>query len=394
MNVERTARCIVPIAHYDDKKEALLNEQVYSYQYEIPTGTFTSRDGAVMSSEEMKHRLYKKLDPEPKGPAEEMSVDIESLLCTNHRTDFKKSTNRGRTDSVNINIRMCARQRYNGHISHQLQVETSHPLFIESLDSVADMYDVKRQERRGGVRYRKDSTDLQYLGEIALDMSRSIGDLKLIGDSHVHPDYNESDVITYMNCDSGRHQYAVIPASNVHKGMYVPVLTDNGEVVAEEVVDTTQVESSEVVYDLTVDKTHNFSSNRIGVHNPIYSWTGAEPEDQILAEEAETRVLEKTYRIPDEVWTACKSCIEQVDERLEKNIESTGSGGEFISLGAKDANAHVLQGASDRERRCDDPVPWQVPHPRVFEATERRRNPVQARIASLPDVVERSRQST
>lgn len=75
----------------------------------------------------------------------------------------------------------------------------------------------------------------------------------------------------------------------------------------------------------------------------IYSWAGAEPEDQILAEEAETRVLEKTYRIPDEVWTACKSCIEQVDERLEKNIESTGNGGEFISLGAKDANAYVLQ---------------------------------------------------
>jgi len=64
----------------------------------------------------------------------------------------------------------------------------------------------------------------------------------------------------------------------------------------------------------------------------VYGWAGAEPEDQLLAEEGEVEVLETTYRIPEQVWAACDACIQQVDERQEKDIEPAGDDGEFIAL--------------------------------------------------------------
>lgn len=63
----------------------------------------------------------------------------------------------------------------------------------------------------------------------------------------------------------------------------------------------------------------------------IYGWAGADP-DQLLGEEGDVEVLEKTYRIPQSVWNACQSCIEQVDSRQAKEIEPVDSEGEFIAL--------------------------------------------------------------
>jgi|GEM_PF-6244916 len=63
----------------------------------------------------------------------------------------------------------------------------------------------------------------------------------------------------------------------------------------------------------------------------IYGWAGADPE-QLLGEEGDVEVLEKTYRIPEQVWAACQSCIEQVDVRQDKDIEPVDDEGEFIAL--------------------------------------------------------------
>ncbi|QLG30060.1 ATP-dependent helicase (plasmid) [Halorarum halophilum] len=63
----------------------------------------------------------------------------------------------------------------------------------------------------------------------------------------------------------------------------------------------------------------------------IYGWAGADPE-QLLGEEGDVDVLEKTYRIPAQVWSACQACIEQVDVRQDKDIEPVDDEGEFVAL--------------------------------------------------------------
>ena len=63
----------------------------------------------------------------------------------------------------------------------------------------------------------------------------------------------------------------------------------------------------------------------------IYGWSGANPEF-MLNEEGDFEVLDKTYRIPKEVWEACDEVIHNVDERQEKEVTPHGDGGEVVKL--------------------------------------------------------------
>lgn len=62
----------------------------------------------------------------------------------------------------------------------------------------------------------------------------------------------------------------------------------------------------------------------------IYGWAGANPS-QILDEEGDFEVLEKTYRIPKNIWEVCDGVIRQVDKRQPKNVIPHGDGGEVYT---------------------------------------------------------------
>ena len=63
----------------------------------------------------------------------------------------------------------------------------------------------------------------------------------------------------------------------------------------------------------------------------IYGWAGADPEF-MLGEEGDFEVLDKTYRIPEQVWEVCDNTISHVDERQEKDVEPHGDDGEVEIL--------------------------------------------------------------
>lgn len=65
----------------------------------------------------------------------------------------------------------------------------------------------------------------------------------------------------------------------------------------------------------------------------IYGWAGANP-NFMLDEEGDFEVLDKTYRIPEEIWSVCDEVIHQVDKRQEKAVEPHGDGGEFATYRA------------------------------------------------------------
>jgi len=77
----------------------------------------------------------------------------------------------------------------------------------------------------------------------------------------------------------------------------------------------------------------------------IYGWAGANP-DFMLGEEGDFEVLDKTYRIPAEVWETCDGVIRQVDERQEKNVTPHGDGGEVVTLQRPSAR-QVIEHAQD-----------------------------------------------
>lgn len=78
----------------------------------------------------------------------------------------------------------------------------------------------------------------------------------------------------------------------------------------------------------------------------IYGWAGANP-DFMLDEEGEFEVLDRTYRIPQNIWETCDGVIQQVDKRQEKDVEPDGDGGEvhtYIAPSARQLLEHMQDG--------------------------------------------------
>jgi superfamily I DNA/RNA helicase len=329
LNVERNARCIVPVEVCDSRKEALLKESQYSLNYSIPTTTFTQREGEVLSEESVKSTLYNNIEMGLVALQNDLGVDLSKPPL------FKKATTRGRTESLNLNINMCSDMR-NGYVGHKFEVHTSNEEYVNELQTLDILNSTQR--RGDNWRFRKMSSDLSMLGDLSEHIQEGLA----------------GDVITQMKPTKRRQNAYVVPASNVVEGMLVPVL-DNEEVVFEEVVEVEEFQETTEVYDLTVDGTHNFSSNGVFTHNTIYEWAGAKPEyfldmegkvndempelweDKTGYWDSEgTYILDQSWRMPNNVLEMAKMAIEPVSDRQEKQIKPHHEGGEFIPLQSPD----------------------------------------------------------
>ncbi|MBI1848037.1 MAG: PD-(D/E)XK nuclease family protein [Candidatus Rokubacteria bacterium] len=97
-----------------------------------------------------------------------------------------------------------------------------------------------------------------------------------------------------------QHKSALaMPAGNVLPGHCLPVVRDQ-RVVYERVVSVTEEQRTSVVYDLEVDRTHNFVADGIVVHNSIYKFRGAAISNVLgflqVYPEARRVVLSENYR--------------------------------------------------------------------------------------------------
>lgn len=318
-NVERGARCIVPLASFDTKEQALIKETQWSLNYSIPQITIKQRDGEVLSDMLNRELLYSSINPQYDEIEHDLGVYLDKPPL------FKKATTRGGTESVNINIKMCADMR-GDKPRHQLIISTSNNEIISHINENYDMTGTDDGNR--STRFRMSSEDITELGDIASEVQQNVG----------------GDIITYMSPTEERSSALVTPAGNLVEGMLVPVVKD-GAVEWDEIVEIKDDKHTTEVYDLTVPGTHNFTTGGIGVHNTIYGWSGADPSF-MLDEEGDFQVLDKTYRIPKNVWDVCDGVIKQVDYRQEKDVTPHGDGGEVVKMRQPSAK-QILQHAQD-----------------------------------------------
>lgn len=78
----------------------------------------------------------------------------------------------------------------------------------------------------------------------------------------------------------------------------------------------------------------------------IYGWAGANP-DFMLDEEGDFEVLDRTYRIPADIWGVCDNVISQVDKRQDKDVTPHGDGGEVYKMIAPPHSQimqHIVEG--------------------------------------------------
>jgi ATP-dependent DNA helicase UvrD/PcrA len=122
------------------------------------------------------------------------------------------------------------------------------------------------------------------------------------------------------------------PASSVRPGM--AMFTDDGSY--DTVVSVERVVLDRAVFDLNVERTHNFIANGLLTHNSIYGFRGAQIRNVLDFEqdfpEAEVVKLEQNYRSTQTILSAANAVVERNRERRPKRLWTEISGGDPVQL--------------------------------------------------------------
>jgi DNA helicase-2/ATP-dependent DNA helicase PcrA len=146
------------------------------------------------------------------------------------------------------------------------------------------------------------------------------------------------------NGDTGKERNSLpfMPASAVRPGM-VMFTEDGGFDLVERVE---RVELEQPVYDLDVERTHNFIANGLVTHNSIYSFRGADIRNILEFEhdfgETQTIALEQNYRSTNAILRAANTVIANNSERKPKELWSElGEGDPVRAIEVEDEHAEA-----------------------------------------------------
>jgi len=323
LRLERSADRIVAAAAFATEQEARYHEVLWSLTYGIPTACFQERDGILMTSEYIK-RLYQDIDVVNNVGvfARDMKIDLDA-----HQVSLD-AVNRGNKVRIVVKLELCQRNYRSKNaqsawlqsplVLHGLSVETSHQPTLNILESMH----LPLLKAKKGQKFQRASVDIDYLGKIAREIQARTG--AIIAN------------VMRVGTDNKQHKKAVIvPAKNVLLGMFVPVITKQG-VVYEQVVKRATDEKEAAVYDLEVEKTHNFIANGVVVHNSIFRFRGASMSNILQFKKdypnASEVLLTQNYRSAQNILDTAYNFIQLNNpNRLEVQLQSESSSAKAVA---------------------------------------------------------------
>ncbi|HEV8641045.1 MAG TPA: UvrD-helicase domain-containing protein [Methylomirabilota bacterium] len=308
LRLEAGADRIVGLRAFRSEAEARYHEVLWSLKYSIPTLPFMPRSDVMIVGNYLEG-LFRQL--ETRKNAEMLAVELGIDLNAHHFA--LGGVHRGGQSRVKVVLTMCwrryapkkgARLLKAPQILHGVSVETSAPGVIERLRAAG----LSLRKAKRGWRHRATSTSLREVGiraELLCELTGGI--LEVCFDVGRGPVKSKGAL--------------VMPAGNVLPGHYVPVVRDN-RVVYERVVDVSERVQMQDVYDLEIDRTHNFVAEGIVVHNSIYKFRGAAISNVLgfleAYPEAAQIVLTDNYRSTQEILDAAYRLIQYNNpDRLE-----------------------------------------------------------------------------
>ena len=184
-----------------------------------------------------------------------------------------------------------------------------------------------------------------------------------------------------------RNSLPFMPASAVRPGM---VMVDRGRGLRRRRRASSGWSSMRPVYDLDIERTHNFIANGLVTHNSIYAFRGADIRNILEFERdfPNTKVipLEQNYRSTNTILQAANDVISHNRDRKEKNLWSDLGDGEpvrvvetedehaearFVAAEIARSDRAGLQRARDRRR---------LPHERAEPRARGRARPAGHRL--------------
>lgn len=162
-----------------------------------------------------------------------------------------------------------------------------------------------------------------------------------IGSHHPHDRNDRLSVVLFESHPTStalltQKQYAFVQAGQLYLGMLLPTQNDKGELIDDPIIKVERRDYSGYVYDLDIDRVHNYIAEGVAVHNSIYSWRGANYENILNFEtdypDAKVIKLEQNYRSTQHILDAAHSVITKNTIRTNKHLFTEKGHGEKLII--------------------------------------------------------------
>ena len=299
------------------KQEALREEMIFAAKYGIPTAVFSVAGRNMLMRQKDIDLIFSTIDTRERIK----KLFKETHLSPEYPHYLPQGTTRTNTDRQRINIRLTMFDDKRKSIRNpwglsRIAINTTDNVFKEIL--IKNDFPVRRGKNND---WRMEISRLDY-GEAEI-LAKRISTL-----------HDNLTIYRTISLVVGK-KMAFQPAGNLLPGMKIGVLND-GKIVEETITQVTRENYKGKVYDVDVDKVHNYIANNIPVHNCIYSWRGASIANILNFEKdyptAKVILLEENYRSTQTILAAANGVIEKNKLRRDKTLFTKNAAGEKIEL--------------------------------------------------------------
>lgn len=317
------------------KAEAHYYEAFFSYSYGIPMTVFRADSNRNMSLNQGQiDALYRRIDTPER--AQRLMKDLAIQFDYPHM--LPQATTRGTIQRVNLNLVLFGDKRTSLASPWSASRLSANTTDRTKLDSLARHGYRVRSAKAGTYRAEKYNLDFGALERIVDGLDASAVTI------------SRSSFMTDQ-------KFLFLPAAQLHSGMVVPSEYD-GEIVADEIISVERIAYKGDVYDLDVEKVHNYIAAGIVVHNSIYSWRGADFTNILNFERdfpgATVIKLEKNYRSTKPILDAAHNVITKNLQRTDKKLTTDKTEGQPVQVIHVASETHEAETVVSRVKLATD----------------------------------------
>jgi len=308
-NQERASRMWI-LKICSTREEATYYEALYASQYGLPMMVFHAyKNRSMKLTQDLIDRLYEEIDTVNRAK----KLMAEFKISFDYPHFIPQATTRNDMGMINVNVVLFGDRRITDKSpwsASRLSIESSMPLDFSPVKDFG-------VQKRGNGQQKIEIHNLDF-GKI----ESMIESLDKEGDKY---NINRYSFMTDK-------KFIFLPASQLHLGMTLASLSPDDKRIKEELIQSIEKRHYDGhVYDLDVEKVHNYFANKIVVHNSIYSWRGANFKNILDFErdypEAKVIKLEQNYRNTKSIIDAAHRVIAKNENRSDKQLWTKNDAG-------------------------------------------------------------------
>jgi len=321
------------VSVHETEADARGAETVLSLRYALPTIPFVARSygghegRSVVADQALIDNVFAEFDTEASGH----ELLTAHGLSFSHPHFSSSTTTTGQRVRRRLTVALCGDSRGAGPL-HRIALFGYDREGREILERLG--YSVRPAYKgSSGWRYETAHAELSRIGQIVEQLRSELD---------VGVRYTARLAAPAGFKGKERNSLPFMPASAVRPGMLMVNESGDFEVVAS--VERTDLDRP--VYDLDVERTHNFIANGLITHNSIYAFRGADIRNILDFERdfpgTRTIALEQNYRSTNAILRAANAVIENNRERKPKNLFSElGEGEPVEAIEVEDEHAEA-----------------------------------------------------